>query len=124
MWFHPACSGCWNPNCSFAAAVNQISLLKANSGTTTAEIARQIRFLKLRALNVITKSGTNRFTGNLFEFLRDNRFNATNPFARVVDGKRLDDGLKVHDDAIASIRTGQRSALRMSLASNCGPRIQ
>src|SRR5688572_521642 len=47
------------------------------------------------AVNGITKSGSNRFTGTLFEFLRDNRFNATNPFARVgPDGKRLDDGLK------------------------------
>ena len=47
------------------------------------------------AVNGITKSGSNRFTGTVFEFLRDNRFNATNPFARVgPDGKRLDDGLK------------------------------
>jgi hypothetical protein len=49
------------------------------------------------AVNGITKSGSNRFTGTLFEFLRHNRFNATNPFARVgPDGKRLDDGLKRH----------------------------
>ena len=34
-------------------------------------------------------------SGNAFEFLRDHRFNATNPFAAVgPDGKRQDDGLR------------------------------
>jgi hypothetical protein len=43
----------------------------------------------------VTKSGTNRFSGNAFEFLRHHRFNATSPFAALgPDGKRLDDGLK------------------------------
>jgi hypothetical protein len=46
------------------------------------------------AVNAVTKSGTNRYTGNVFEFLRHHRFNATNPFALIVDGKRQDDGLK------------------------------
>ena len=46
------------------------------------------------SVNAITKSGTNRFSGNLFEFNRDKRFNATDPFARVVNGKRVDDGLQ------------------------------
>ena len=46
------------------------------------------------AVNAVTKSGTNRYTGNVFEFLRHHRFNATNPFALLVDGKRQDDGLK------------------------------
>ena len=46
-------------------------------------------------VNAVTKSGTNRFSGNGFEFLRDHRFNATSPFAALgPDGKRLDDGLK------------------------------
>src|SRR5262245_27611475 len=46
-------------------------------------------------VNAVTKSGTNRFSGNAFEFLRDHRFNATSPFAGIgPDGKRLDDGLK------------------------------
>ena len=31
------------------------------------------------SVNAVTKSGTNRFSGNLFEFLRDSRFNATDP---------------------------------------------
>ena len=46
------------------------------------------------AVNAVTKSGTNRYVGNLFEFLRHHRFNATNPFALVVDGERQDDGLR------------------------------
>ena len=45
------------------------------------------------SVNAVTKSGTNKFTGILFEFNRDSRFNATDPFARVVNGERIDDGL-------------------------------
>jgi hypothetical protein len=46
------------------------------------------------AVNAVTKSGTNRFSGNVFEFVRDRRFNATNPFSSTgPDGKRVDDGL-------------------------------
>ena len=45
-------------------------------------------------VNAVTKSGTNRWSGNVFEFLRDHRFNATDYFAPVgADGKKLDDGL-------------------------------
>ena len=47
------------------------------------------------AVSAVTKSGTNRFSGNVFEFLRDFHFNATDPFAQVEpDGKRVDDGLR------------------------------
>ena len=47
------------------------------------------------SVNAVTKSGTNRFTGNVFEFLRDRRFNAKNPFAQIgPDGQRVDDGLR------------------------------
>lgn len=46
-------------------------------------------------VNAVTKSGTNEFHGDLFEFLRNNVLNATNPFAaKGPDGKRLTDGLK------------------------------
>jgi len=45
------------------------------------------------SVNAVTRSGTNRFSGNLFEFNRDSRFNATDPFARVVNGTRVNDGL-------------------------------
>lgn len=46
------------------------------------------------SVNAVTKSGTNALHGGLFEFVRDRRFNATNPFAAIgPDGKRVSDGL-------------------------------
>jgi hypothetical protein len=47
------------------------------------------------SVNAVTKSGTNLFHGDAFEFVRDHRFNATDPFARVdpATGKRVSDGL-------------------------------
>ena len=47
------------------------------------------------SVSAVTKSGTNVLHGNVFEFLRDKRFNATDPFAQLgPDGKRRDDGLQ------------------------------
>lgn len=47
------------------------------------------------AVKAVTKSGTNQFHGDAFEFLRHYDFNATHPFAaRNPDGSRKDDGLK------------------------------
>ena len=37
-------------------------------------------------VNAVTKAGTNSLHGNLFEFLRDHRFNAKNAFALADDG--------------------------------------
>ena len=48
------------------------------------------------SVNAITKSGTNSFHGNGFEFLRDHRLNAKSPFAVIKDGERQDDGLQRH----------------------------
>jgi hypothetical protein len=46
------------------------------------------------SVNAVTKSGTNALHGNGFEFFRDRRFNATDPFALIgPDGERVDDGL-------------------------------
>jgi len=48
-------------------------------------------------VTAVTKSGTNEIHGDLFEFVRNNVFNATNPSpttAKGPDGKRLTDGLK------------------------------
>ena len=49
------------------------------------------------SVNAVTKSGTNNYHGNVFEFLRDKRFNAKSVFAPLgPDGKRVDDGLVRH----------------------------
>ena len=47
------------------------------------------------SVNAVTKSGTNRFSGSGFEFLRDRRFNAPEHFAAFgPDGEQVDDGLR------------------------------
>ena len=47
------------------------------------------------SVSAVTRSGTNRFAGTVFEFVRDRHFNATSPFAAIgPNGKRVDDGLK------------------------------
>jgi hypothetical protein len=47
------------------------------------------------AVNVITKSGSNAYRGDLFEFFRHHAMNATDPFAiKDANGNRKDDGLK------------------------------
>jgi hypothetical protein len=50
------------------------------------------------AVSIVTKSGTNSLRGDLFEFMRDHRLNATNPFNAVdrTTGRRRGDGLKRH----------------------------
>ena len=47
------------------------------------------------SVNAVTRSGTNAYHGNAFEFVRDKRFNATEVFAALgPDGRRRDDGLR------------------------------
>ncbi len=46
------------------------------------------------SVSAVTKSGANTFHGAAFEFIRDKKFNATPVFAPLVNGKKLDDGLK------------------------------
>jgi len=50
------------------------------------------------SVNAVTKSGTNTFHGDLFEFARNHKFNATNRFNAVnpATGERADDGLSRH----------------------------
>jgi hypothetical protein len=57
----------------------------------TSGLAAQSGMRSAASVNAVTKSGTNNFHGNAFEFLRDKRFNATSPFAAIgPDGKRVD----------------------------------
>ena len=49
------------------------------------------------SVSVVTRSGTNRYSGNGFEFYRDAKFNAISRFAPIgADGKKQDDGLTRH----------------------------
>ncbi len=82
------------------------------------------------SVNAVTRSGTNRFAGNAFEFVRDKRFNATSPFAGVgPDGRRQEDGLlrnqfggtfggPVVRDRLFFFGGYQGTALRLTPASN------
>src|SRR5260370_26568202 len=45
-------------------------------------------------VNAVTKSGTNEIHGSAFEFVRNKAMNAVNFFSPVVNGSKLDDGLK------------------------------
>ncbi len=47
------------------------------------------------SINYVTKSGSNQYRGDAFEFFRDHSFNSTDPYAaKNADGTRRDDGLK------------------------------
>src|SRR6185436_3737968 len=60
----------------------------------TSALAAQYGYHSAAAVNAVTKSGTNKVTGTVFEFVRDDALNATDPFAPIgADGKRRSDGL-------------------------------
>jgi hypothetical protein len=60
----------------------------------TSALPAQYGYHSSAAITAVTKSGTNTVHGDGFEFLRDHRFNAVNPFTTPgPDGKRPDDGL-------------------------------
>jgi hypothetical protein len=66
-------------------------------GVATGGLSAQSGMLAGAAVSAVTKSGTNSIDGNVFEFVRDKRFNATEVFAAVgPDGQREDDGLSRH----------------------------
>jgi hypothetical protein len=64
---------------------------KLETSTTTASNGMH----SSASVNVVTKSGTNLLHGDLFEFVRNHRFNATNPFNAInpATGERQGDGL-------------------------------
>jgi hypothetical protein len=60
----------------------------------TSALPAQYGYHSAAVVNAVTKSGTNKITGTLFEFVRDHRLNATDPFAALdANGNRRDDGL-------------------------------
>jgi hypothetical protein len=60
----------------------------------TSGLSAQNGMKSAASVNMVTKSGTNAFHGNAFEFLRHRALNATSPFAGIgPDGERQDDGL-------------------------------
>lgn len=60
----------------------------------TSALPAQYGYHSAAVVNAITKSGTNRVSGSIFEFLRDDALNARDPFASIgPDGKRRRDGL-------------------------------
>ena len=60
----------------------------------TSALAAQYGYHSAAVVNAVTKSGTNTIRGSVFEFLRDDSMNATDPFAAIgPDGKRRTDGL-------------------------------
>lgn len=58
-------------------AVDAVEEFKVQSGSMSAEFG----FTAGGAINLVTKSGTNQFHGTLYEFLRNNSFDARNAFA-------------------------------------------
>ena len=74
-------------------AVGEVKILRSNY---SAEFGRSGG----GQVNVVTKSGTNRFSGSAFEFLRDDRFDAINFFSTLDfdgDGKRDPAPLDYHN---------------------------
>ena len=60
------------------------------------------------AVNAVTKSGSNQYRGDVFEFFRHHSLNATDPFAaKDADGNRKDDGLKRNQYGAHARRTDQ-----------------
>lgn len=63
------------------ATANIVSNVEAAQGVTTTLNGSPARFGQPAVINVITKSGSNRFHGSAYEFLQNDDLNATNWFA-------------------------------------------
>lgn len=74
--------------------IDFIQEVKIQTSNFSAEYGRQSG----AAINVVTRSGTNRFSGSVFEFFRHDGMDAANYFSPVgPDGKRIKQRLRFHD---------------------------
>ena len=94
----PAASRSASPTCSTARCTTTRTTTSTcrcrfrtrcrSSASRRARRTRRTASTRARRSTSSTKSGTNLFHGDLFEFVRHHRFNATNPFARDRSGDR------------------------------------
>ena len=80
-----------NANVGVTTSVDSIREFKVETSTYSAEFGRTAG----AQVNVVSKSGTNRYSGTLFEYVRNNFFDAKNALAQDVIGTEQDESEKV-----------------------------
>ena len=80
-----------NANIGVNTSVDSIQEFRVETSTYSAEFGRTAG----AQVNVVSKSGTNRFSGSLFEYVRNNIFDAKNALAFDVPGTATDESKKV-----------------------------
>jgi hypothetical protein len=80
-----------NANVGVTTSVDSIREFKVETSTYSAEFGRTAG----AQINVVSKSGTNRFSGSLFEYVRNNAFDAKNALGFDVPGTPDDESEKV-----------------------------
>lgn len=79
-----------NANVGVTTSVDSIQEFKVETSTYSAEVGRTAG----AQISVVSKSGTNRFSGTLFEYFRNNIFDAKNALAVDVVGTAVDESKK------------------------------
>jgi hypothetical protein len=80
-----------NANIGVNTSVDSIQEFKVETSTYSAELGRTAG----AQINVVSKSGTNRYSGSLFEYFRNNIFDAKNALGFDVPGTPIDESEKV-----------------------------